>query len=112
MLLQTGRSGSGIGVSTRTEARAKRRANQALSSLAPWLSPGKKLYVSTDETDPNYLKSYRAAGIDAVQWTELLEEGKKGKGPLATVLQSLEPGRLERITGQVEQVICAFGQVF
>jgi len=100
-------------------ALARHRGSMGLSSLTPWISPGTTLYVSTDETSPEYLEPYKEAGVKAVRWLDLLEDGKRGEGPLAEALEEtyvgrhrIDPNRLQEITGQIEQVICAFGRVF
>lgn len=93
-------------------------AEASLSSLAPLAtlafsgSNSKQLYVATDETDPDYLQPYLQAGFKAVRWLDLLADGKQGVGPLAPVLKSMDPQRLAKISGPVEQLICSAGTVF
>ena len=47
-----------------------------------------------------------------MKWTDLLEQGQNGEGPLKDVVSTYSKERLSNLAGPIEQLICTFGKVF
>jgi len=88
--------------------RSRMKAQAALRSLAQWVKPGSVLYIATDEADEKFLRTFRDHGIDA-HWAP--DFFRKADSPIAHLIRK-DPVRAEKLMGAVEQVICAFGQIF
>jgi hypothetical protein len=93
---------------------SKARGRKALGLVNRWLREGgnRTVYVSTDEQSPEYLEPFHAAGLRVVRWQELMDQAKRGKGPLAGAIKEYSHARFDNLAGLVEQIICTYGRVF
>jgi hypothetical protein len=103
------RSGSSL------RARLSTSRGQRVAGLVRrWLDEdsSRHVYIATDENTPEFKKPFKDANVNMVTWSDLLEQGHKGEGPLKDVLGAYSKERLSNLAGPVEQLICTFGKVF
>eukprot|EP00747_Dinoflagellata_sp_TGD_P182507 gnl/TRDRNA2_/TRDRNA2_36782_c0_seq1.p1 gnl/TRDRNA2_/TRDRNA2_36782_c0~~gnl/TRDRNA2_/TRDRNA2_36782_c0_seq1.p1 ORF type:complete len:500 (-),score=65.64 gnl/TRDRNA2_/TRDRNA2_36782_c0_seq1:65-1564(-) len=93
------------------------RGQRTYNIVRKWLDePGphrpRSIYIATDEKSRAFLKPFRDANLTVYRWEELMDDAYEGRGPLALVVKTYTPERLQNLAGVVEQLICSFGRVF
>jgi len=79
-----------------------------IDRLKPWLGSGVKFYIASDE--PKKFAGLNMYSADTVMWADLL--GEATGGLLAEEKKRFGKERWFKLTGPVEELICAFSKVF
>jgi len=81
---------------------------QVIDRMSPWLGSGVKFYIASDE--PKKFAGLNMYSADVVMWPDLL--GQATNGLLAKEKERFTEERWFKLTGPVEELICAFSKVF
>jgi len=81
---------------------------QVIDGLKPWLGSGVKFYIASDE--PKKFAGLNMYSANVVMWADLL--GQATNGLLAKEKERFSEERWFKLTGPVEELICAFSKVF
>jgi len=80
-----------------------------LSELGQKIFGNKTLYISTDDMSDSLIQKFRERGIDA-KWSKDYFENPSS--PIASLIEKKGAVRINQLKGPVEQIVCAFGQIF
>jgi len=81
---------------------------EVVDRLSPWLGPGVKFYIASDE--PKKFAGLNMHSANVVMWADLL--GEATNGLLTKEKARFSEERWFKLTGPVEELICAFSKVF
>jgi len=81
---------------------------EVINKLSPWLGPGTKLYIASDE--PKKFTGLNTFSANVVMWADLL--GEATGGLLTAEKERFSEERWFKLTGPIEELICTFSKVF